>query len=98
LVFSPRNRTATFTIVKEQAACQTNLFDLKEVFWVIFGVDGGDGGKICIYGVKITVNFYRFSRPVGAQRVKGGGVRCVDVGFDFVWRLCATRYEAVGFV
>jgi hypothetical protein len=22
----------------------------------------------------------------------------VDVDFDFVWRLCATRYEAVGFV
>jgi hypothetical protein len=22
----------------------------------------------------------------------------VDVDFDVVWRLCATRYEAVGFV
>jgi hypothetical protein len=32
--------------------------------------------------------------------VKGGGVDGfdVDVDFDFVWRLCATRYEAVGFV
>ncbi|MDR0331457.1 MAG: hypothetical protein LBH93_07105 [Chitinispirillales bacterium] len=35
-------------------------------------------------------------------KVKGGGVDGfdvdVDVDFDFVWRLCATRYEAVGFV
>jgi hypothetical protein len=33
-------------------------------------------------------------------KVKGGGVGGfdVDVDFDFVWRLCATRYEAVGFV
>ncbi|MDR0331391.1 MAG: hypothetical protein LBH93_06770 [Chitinispirillales bacterium] len=31
-----------------------------------------------------------------ARYVKGGGVP--DFDFDFVWRLCATRYEAVGFV
>jgi hypothetical protein len=33
-------------------------------------------------------------------KVKGGGVDGFDfdVDFDFVWRLCATRYEAVGFV
>jgi hypothetical protein len=33
-------------------------------------------------------------------KVKGGGVDDfdVDVDFDFVWRLCATPYEAVGFV
>ncbi|MDR0330325.1 MAG: hypothetical protein LBH93_01260 [Chitinispirillales bacterium] len=36
------------------------------------------------------------------HKVKGGRVDGfdVDVGVDvdFVWRLCATRYEAVGFV
>jgi hypothetical protein len=31
-------------------------------------------------------------------KVKGGGVDGFDVDFDFVWRLCGTRYEAVGFV
>jgi hypothetical protein len=33
-------------------------------------------------------------------KVKGGGAAGldVDVDFAFVWRLCSTRYEAVGFV
>ncbi|MDR0331064.1 MAG: hypothetical protein LBH93_05100 [Chitinispirillales bacterium] len=39
---------------------------------------------------------------VGALRATpvsiGRGDRCFDFDFDFVWRLCATRYEAVGFV
>jgi hypothetical protein len=30
--------------------------------------------------------------------IKGSGIPDFDFDFDFVWRLCATRYEAVGFV
>jgi hypothetical protein len=39
-------------------------------------------------------------KPPHKVKIKGGGVDGfdVDVDFDFVWRLCATRYEAVGFV
>jgi hypothetical protein len=43
-------------------------------------------------------------KPPHKVKVKGSGVDGfdfdvdVDVDVDFVWRLCATRYEAVGFV
>ncbi|MDR0330860.1 MAG: hypothetical protein LBH93_04025 [Chitinispirillales bacterium] len=41
------------------------------------------------------------ARPLPASTpARGGsvGVDDFDVDVDFVWRLCATRYEAVGFV
>jgi hypothetical protein len=37
-------------------------------------------------------------KPPHNVNVKGGGVPNFDFDFDFVWRLCATRYEAEGFV
>jgi hypothetical protein len=52
--FILRNRTVTFTNIKEQAACQTSVCYEKGVFLIDFGADGGDRGKFCVGVVKIA--------------------------------------------